>query len=67
MGYNYKGSVGVGGVLSELGLVGKSIKTEELITRLCIRFEVDDEEAYEAILDAQHVGCVLIRDGMVRL
>lgn len=53
----YIGSVGIGGVLSEIGLMSKTkpfrVSEKELINKLCQRFEIESFEAVEAIRDTE--------------
>ena len=59
----YIGSIGVGNVLSELGLLeselgGPWISEMIFIERACRRFEVRPDEVLEALIDAENENLV---------
>lgn len=62
----YQGSVGMGGVLSEIGLLaserGYKLPRKELIRGLCERFEVTEHQAMEAIQNTIDARLVIARD-----
>lgn len=60
----YLGSVGVGGVLSEIGLSDRNfrINEEKLVQKLCERFEVAPHRARETVQDTVNEKHV-VREG----
>lgn len=67
----YQGSVGNDGVLSEMSLSSKRgwpccIKEKTLIRKLCVRFEVTEFQAKEAINDLVELGLIVRINGKVQ-
>lgn len=67
MGYKRDGTVGIGGVLSEIGLLAHDrndlkVPRTELIKGLCERFEVTEHQAMVAIQNTINAHLAIVRD-----